>query len=126
MSRIPELMDDSESAMFLWWRQMAMAGLAFHPDDDPYDITGCRTGDRVFTDDEAFEVSQIVARQHTMCGDLIYTAALQATEDREITEARQDAIATWNGPDIQVSPYAEVEKVSGGFWVEARCWVNEA
>lgn len=126
MSRIPELMDDSDSALFLWWKQMATAGLAFHPDDDPYDITGCRTGDRVFTDDEAFEVSQIVARQHTMCGDMIYTAALQATEDPEITAVRQDAIATWDSQDISVSPYAEVEKVDDGYWVEARVWVSAA
>lgn len=126
MSRIPELMDDSDSALFLWWKQMAAAGLAFHPDDDALDAVDA--GLPTFTRDEAYEVNEIVHGidgMHATHGDLVYTAVLQATEDREITEARQDAIATWNGPDIQISPYAEVEKACGGFWVDARCWVSD-
>jgi hypothetical protein len=129
MSRIPELMDGSDSAMFLWWKQMATAGLAFHPDDDAADVVECRTGRRVFTDEEAFEVNDIVhggangtPGMHANHGDLIYLAAMQATEEPEVTAARERAIADWAEADIQISPYAEVEKVSDGFWVEARIW----
>lgn len=135
MSRIPELMDDSASSMYLWWKQMATAGLAFHPDDDPYEVGNFGGGEGewewewewtcAFTDDEAFEVQAVVALLRTTHGDEIYRAALQATEEPDITRARQDAIATWAGDDIQVSPYAEVEKVDGGYWAAARVWVSE-
>lgn len=127
MSRIPELMDDSASALRLWWKQMAEAGLAFHPDENGFDI-GNYVGSewvRTLTDEEAEEVNKIVKATHTTHGDLIYAAALQATETPEVTAAREHALNHWNDTDVQISPYAEVEKVDGGFWVGARVWVPE-
>lgn len=135
MSRIPELMDKSSSAMFLWWKQMATAGLAFHPDDPPEDVVG-KDGKPLFSPDEAQEVGEIVYTLHTLHGDRIYTAALlhtdtlqantlQATETPDITAAREHALNHWNDTDVQISPDAEVEKVDGGFWVGARVWVPE-
>lgn len=124
MSRIPELMDDSDSALYAWWKQMAELGLAFHPDDDPNQVIAS-SGDFLFSRAEARQLTTIIEDLHATHGDLIYTAALQATETPDITAARQDAIATWNGPDIQISPYAMVERVEHGYWCEARVWVNE-
>lgn len=126
MSRIPELMDDSESSMFLWWRQMAAAGLAFHPDDDALDVVN--EGLPTFTKDEAYEVNQIVHGldgMHASHGELIYAAAMQATEEPDITAARSRAIADWVSEDIQISPYAEVEKAAGGYWISARVWMPD-
>lgn len=128
MSRIPELMDDSDSALFLWWKQMATAGLAFHPDNDAEFVGNTVDGKWVptFTKAEAREVNLIVHGidgMHATHGDLIYEAVTLATEDPEITAARQGAIEYWEGAEnIQISPYAHVETVSGGFWVEARLW----
>lgn len=127
MSRIPELIDDSVSSMYLWWRQMADLDLAFHPDDGAEEVVdpeGCR----VFTDDEAKEVNRIVHGldgMHATHGDEIYQAALQATEDGDITRVREEAIRNWASDDVQVSPYAEVEKVDGGYWVSVRLRVYE-
>ena len=122
MSRIPELMDGSDSSMFLWWRQMAAAGLAFHPDDPPADVIGIDEK-FLFSRDEARQLTAIIEELHSTHGDLIYIAALQATEEPDVTAARQEAIDLWATDEIQVSPYAEVEKVEGGYWVVARCWV---
>lgn len=135
MSRIPELMDKSSDAMFLWWKQMATAGLAFHPDDPPEDVVG-KDGKPLFSPDEAQEVGEIVYTLHTLHGDRIYTAALlhtdtlqantrQATETPDITAAREHALNHWNDTDVQISPDAAVEKALNGYWVAARVWVPE-
>lgn len=133
MSRIPKLKDDSVDAMYVWWRQMAKAGLAFHPDDGAEDIGNGTDGVwlRTFTDDEAKEVDKIVHGvhgMHTTHGDLIYQAALQATEEPDITAARFQAIFTWNDDDISVPPHAEVEKVEGatGWRPKFGCLPNES
>lgn len=123
MSRIPYPDNDSYVALYAWWKQLADLGLAFHPDDPPEDVIDAN-GKFLFSRDEARQLTTIIEEMHSTHGEEIYKAALQATEEPDVTAARQDAIDTWEDADIQVSPYAEVEKVDGGYWVEAQVWVS--
>lgn len=123
MSRIPYPLNDTNDALYSWWRQMADLGLAFHPDDDPNQVIAS-SGDFLFSRAEARQLTAIIDELHSTHGDEIYKAALWATEAPDITAARQDAIATWDSQDISVPPHAEVEKVDGGYWISAQVWVS--
>lgn len=123
MSRIPYPDNDTNDALYAWWRHLADAGLAFHPDDPPEDVID-EGGKFLFSRDEARQLTTILEELHSTHGDELYKAALQATEEPDVTAAREHALNHWNDTDIQISPHAEVEKVDDGYWVEARAWVS--
>lgn len=58
----------SSSHVNEWLRALDKRGLAFHFDDDPYDIVN-RDGHRTFTDEQAKCIDRCVARFRELLGD---------------------------------------------------------
>ncbi|CAN7525555.1 hypothetical protein LJR168_003768 [Pseudoxanthomonas sp. LjRoot168] len=78
-SRVPTCDTGSREAMYEWFEKMADQGLDFHPDDVGEDIVNAGTMQRVFTDEEATQVREIVRGLFAQHGGMVYDAALAAT-----------------------------------------------
>lgn len=81
VGRIPELQGDTVSDATIWFRDViaAIGGEGWHP-DDPVDDLIDQDGNRLFTDDEAVQVSAIVGRLFEVSNtwvdpDMMYTLA---------------------------------------------------
>jgi hypothetical protein len=62
-NHIPILPDVlTEQAIIDWFTRMQQAGLLFHPEDNPYEITGVFTHMRLFSDTEAELLREYMAR----------------------------------------------------------------
>ena len=75
-SRIPAWNDRSFDGMLLWFSEMSVRGLLFHPDDDPSEIFSIANGTRTFSDAEAAELRSAVAEMFRLKGDEVYEAGL--------------------------------------------------
>lgn len=75
-SRIPQCADHSFDGMLLWFSEMSIRGLLFHPDDDPADVIDGKTGSYIFSEDEAVELRVIVSAMFGAAGDEVYDAGL--------------------------------------------------
>jgi len=69
---IPQLVDVTPSSAKSWMEQMIELGLFFHPDDDPSDIIYAPQWDKLFSDDEAVTLREIISRLFTSLGDQVY------------------------------------------------------
>ena len=77
-SRSPQLSDHSFDGMLVWFSEMSVRGLLFHPDDDPAEIINCKTGAYVFSEDEAAELRMMVSAMFAEAGGEGYDAGLPA------------------------------------------------
>ena len=59
-SRIPKLSEASFDGALLWFSEMQCASILFNPDADPADIIVIKTGERMFSDAENFELRNII------------------------------------------------------------------
>jgi len=55
-SRIPKLHDTTFDGALLWFSEMQCIKLLFHPEDDPADIIRISSGERLFSNDEVYEL----------------------------------------------------------------------
>lgn len=76
LSRIPQWTDRSFDGMLVWFSEMSVRGLLFHPDDDPSEILSIANGTRIFSDSEVTELRSTVAKMFELNGDEVYEAGL--------------------------------------------------
>lgn len=55
-SRIPKLHDTTFDGALIWFSEMQVSRLLFHPEDDPADIIRISNGERLFSDEEVQEL----------------------------------------------------------------------
>ena len=68
MSRIPQWTDRNFDGILVWFSEMSVRGLLFHPDDDPSEIFSIANGTRTFSDAEAVELRSTVAEMFEFKG----------------------------------------------------------
>lgn len=68
-SRIPGFANKSREGMSIWFAEMSLRGLLFHPEDAPDDIFTIATNERVFTPAECAKLDGIMAEMFAMFGD---------------------------------------------------------
>lgn len=76
ISRIPKWTGHNFDGMLVWFSEMSVRGLLFHPDDDPSEIISTASGTRLFSDAEAAELRSTVSEMFELKGDEVYEAGL--------------------------------------------------
>ena len=76
ISRIPKWTDHNFDGMLMWFSEMSVRGLLYHPDDDPSEIVSIANGIRLFSDAEAAELRSTVAEMFELKGDEVYEAGV--------------------------------------------------
>lgn len=76
ISRIPKWTNHNFDGMLMWFSEMSVRGLLFHPDDDPSEIVSIANGSRLFSEAEAAELRSTVAEMFEINGNDVYEAGL--------------------------------------------------
>lgn len=74
-SRIPEFVDTSLDSVSMWFAEMSVRDLLFHPDDAPETIGSAEDGEGFFTAAECAELKRILDQMFDRYGDEVYEAA---------------------------------------------------
>lgn len=74
-SRIPDFANKSREGMSIWFAEMSLRGLLFHPEDEPKDIFMIATNERTFSPDECEKLDGILGDMFSMYGDGVCEAA---------------------------------------------------
>lgn len=74
-SRIPDFANKSREGMSIWFAEMSLRGLLFHPEDAPRDIITITTNERTFTSEECIKLDGIMAEMFTLFGNDVCEAA---------------------------------------------------
>jgi hypothetical protein len=61
--------------MLIWFSEMSVRGLLFHPDDAPETIVSITTGEKVFTDDECRMLDNTISEMFSQFDNEVYEAA---------------------------------------------------
>ena len=75
---IPDWANESLKGMFAWWHDMALKGLAFHPDDTPPSIIFIESEKPMFSAGACRKLQDIFRRMEAVHGDRIYDAGFRA------------------------------------------------
>ena len=75
--RIPPWTDRNFDGMRVWFSEMSVRGLLFHPDDDPSGIFSIADGTGTFSDVEAAGLRSTAAKMFESRGDETYETGLQ-------------------------------------------------
>jgi hypothetical protein len=67
--RIPDFANKSREGMSIWFAEMALRGLLFHPEDAPSDIMKDNTREQLFSSDECARINRIIGEMFTLFGD---------------------------------------------------------
>ncbi|MGB6145424.1 MAG: hypothetical protein WBG33_14120 [Rhodanobacter sp.] len=70
-SRIPKFANKSREGMSIWFAEMSLRGLLFHPEEAPSSIFTIATNERAFTPDECAELDGIMAEMFELYGDRV-------------------------------------------------------
>ena len=73
-NRIPEFSDKSFDGMLMWFSEMQVRGLLFHPDDDPADIIRISDSTATFFAPEVKTARTILGEMFELHGDNVYEA----------------------------------------------------
>lgn len=68
-SRIPDFANKSREGMSIWFAEMSLRGLLFHPEDPPDSIRTISTGERTFTTRECTKLDGIMSEMFALFGD---------------------------------------------------------
>lgn len=74
-SRIPDFVDNSFDGMLMWFSEMSVRDLLFHPDDAPETIISIGTREKFFTANECQKLESTLAVMFRQFGNLVYEAA---------------------------------------------------
>ncbi|MDD5273104.1 MAG: hypothetical protein PHU14_10330 [Methylovulum sp.] len=74
-SRIPDFSNKSFDGMLMWFSEMSVRGLMFHPDDAPETMVSIATDEKIFTDDECNKIGGILSEMFSQFNDDVYDAA---------------------------------------------------
>lgn len=77
-SRIPDFSDKSLDGMLIWFSEMSIRDLLFHPDDSPEKILSIATGKKLFSASECEKIEIYLAEMFRNFGDGVYEAAYPA------------------------------------------------
>lgn len=77
-SRIPKLNSSSFDGALVWFSEMQVRGLSFHPDDDPAEIVRIGDWEKMFSDPEVSELRFVMNELFNSLGDNVYEAAYPA------------------------------------------------
>ena len=73
-SRIPDFANKSREGMSIWFAEMALRDLLFHPEDAPSDIYWIATGEPTFTPEECTKLDGIMADMFSRFGNGVIDA----------------------------------------------------
>lgn len=96
-SRIPQLDGTSKKAAFTWLTALHKRELLFCLDDKPQDIFRISDGARLYTDDEAKEVTGILDVLFAKRGDQLHELAFEVVSRTFHTRAERRALKTMYG-----------------------------
>lgn len=96
-SRIPELTGTSKKAANAWLRELHKRKLLFCLDDNPAELFLISDGTRMFTDDEAQEVSGLLNRLFEKRGDELHGLAYETLSKTFHTRAERRAFKVMYG-----------------------------
>lgn len=68
-SRIPDFANKSREGMSIWFAEMSLRGMLFHPEDEPDSICTIATGERAFTVEEWTKLDGIMSEMFALFGD---------------------------------------------------------
>lgn len=74
-SRIPKLNSANFDGALVWFSEMQMRELSFHPDDDPAEIVRIGNWEKMFSDTEVSELRFVMNELFNSLGDVVYEAA---------------------------------------------------
>lgn len=74
-SRIPKLNSANFDGALVWFSEMQMRELSFHPDDDPAEIMRIGNWEKMFSDTEVSELRFVMNELFNSLGDGVYEAA---------------------------------------------------
>ncbi len=74
-SRIPDFSDKTFDGMLIWFAEMSIRDLLFHPDDAPETIVSIATGERFFTASECEKLEMDITDMFSKFGENVYEAA---------------------------------------------------
>jgi hypothetical protein len=75
--KLPEISGSSRAATVSWFKELSSLGLIFHPDDDPEQIFNIESGKRMFSAQQASQLSTTLSRLFKALGDDIYDIAFE-------------------------------------------------
>lgn len=75
VSRIPDFANKTREGMTIWFSEMALRGLLFHPEDRPSDVISGSSGKALFKQDECARLDTIMAEMFDKHGDGVCEAA---------------------------------------------------
>jgi hypothetical protein len=78
-SRIPKLSAANFDGALVWFSEMQMRELSFHPDDDPAEIVSIGNWEKMFSDTEISELRFVMDELFNSLGDGVYEAAYPIT-----------------------------------------------
>lgn len=85
-NRIPAYDSANPDGMQIWFAEMSVRGLLFHPEEDPAEIIRVGTWERSFTDSEADQIRGILGCMFSEHGDetisACYPIFMRATGQR--------------------------------------------
>ena len=96
-SRIPHIRGDSKEEVFAWFTALHKRGLLFCLDDDPRDIFKISDDARLFTNEEAAELSAILDALFVKHGDVLHELAFEVVSRTFHTRAERRAFKTMYG-----------------------------
>lgn len=67
-SRIPKLRATTFDGALMWFSEMQVNNLLFHPEDDPADIVRISNGEKFFSDEEVQELRFVMAKLEQTVG----------------------------------------------------------
>ena len=74
-SRIPQFANKSREGMSIWFAEMSLRGLLFHPEEASSSIITIAKKERAFTPNECVELDGIMAEMFKLFGDCVCEAA---------------------------------------------------
>lgn len=96
-SRIPRIAGTSKRAAFAWFTALHKRGLLFYLDNDPRDLFKISDDSRLFTDEEAIEVEQILQGLFARFGDELHALAFEVVSRTFHTRAERQAFKIMYG-----------------------------
>lgn len=70
-SRIPDFANKSRHGMSIWFDEMSLRGLLFHPEDVPGDLIAIATNEPMFTQAECAKLDGILNEMFSLFGEAV-------------------------------------------------------
>jgi hypothetical protein len=73
--RIPEYKQGGFDGMLMWFAEMSVRDLLFHPDEKPEALISIHDGKAIFSNTECYALNQIIKDMFHEFGEQVYEAA---------------------------------------------------